>query len=122
MSLRRRKNTKNNKKERLFKYKELKMFFSSSKKTLYKGLKLLYKENRLKGNRIVFIVRKGFKKAVKRNRQKRLVKEAYHNIKEDIETGYDFIILISAFDYNYHDRLHQVERIFNFAKLMKKSK
>ena len=59
--------------ERLRKRTEIINAFSFSRQVSCNGLKLLFIENKLNRNRILAVTKKGYKRAVKRNRQKRII-------------------------------------------------
>ena len=54
---------------------------------------LFYKKNGLSYNRIAFLASKKVGNSVERNRARRLMKESYRFIKDDIKTGYDLIFI-----------------------------
>jgi ribonuclease P protein component len=105
-------------KERLCKRKDLKNLFKQGKKARYKGLYLLYRENKYNVNRITVIAKKGFPNAVKRNRQKRLVKEAYRHLKLIIKSGYDIIIFVVPVYYSYREYVMILRSLFNKSGLI----
>ena len=98
--------------ERLSKRNDLKHLFKQGKKARYKGLYLLYRENKYKVNRCTVIAKKGFPNAVERNRQKRLVKEAYRHLKLTVKTGYDIIIFVVPGDYSYKEYYIMLRSLF----------
>lgn len=58
------------------------------------GYTVVYvKKNRYPFNRLGFTVSKSTGKAVMRNRLKRLMRESYRLMEQDIASGYDFIIV-----------------------------
>lgn len=58
------------------------------------GYTVVYaRKNKYSFNRLGLTVNKSFGKAVKRNRVKRLIRESYRLMEQDIRTGYDFIIV-----------------------------
>ena len=54
---------------------------------------LFYRENDLPYNRTAFLASKKVGNSVQRNRAKRLMKESFRLLQEEIKTGYDFIII-----------------------------
>jgi len=107
--------------ERLRKRKEILNAFRFSRQVSCKGIKLLFKENKLNRNRILAVTRKGYKGAVKRNRQKRIIKEIYRNMKNNIKTGFDLIFIIfpdNSINYSFKDRETQVHNLVKKAGLI----
>lgn len=54
---------------------------------------LFYKKNGLSYNRIAFLASKKVGNSVRRNRARRLMKESYRFLKDDIRQGYDLILI-----------------------------
>jgi len=54
---------------------------------------LFYKKNGLSYNRIAFLASKKVGNSVQRNRARRLMKENYRFLKDDIKSGYDLIFI-----------------------------
>ncbi len=54
---------------------------------------LFYKKNGLSYNRIAFLASKKVGNSVERNRARRLMKESYRLLKENIKEGYDLIFI-----------------------------
>lgn len=104
--------------ERLFKNSDILKMLRNAKKVEFCDIKLLYYPNYLKWNRIAVLLKKGFSSAVKRNREKRIVKECYKSIKNYIYSGLDIILLISPVSYSYLSRFSQIVFLFRKAALL----
>jgi ribonuclease P protein component len=92
--------------------------FKSHVKTEYNGIKALIRKNDLPFNRIAVILKKGIKSAVKRNREKRIIKEAYRILKERLITGYDIAFIVLVENPVYSERVYDLENIFQSFKLI----
>ena len=104
-------------KERLGRKIDLSRVFRSSFKLDCEGMKIFYRKNDLLWNRIAVTTRKGFKGAVKRNRQKRIVREIYRDMKHSLKTGFDVIFLLYPGEYSFPEREKQIMVLLNKAKL-----
>lgn len=54
---------------------------------------LFYRKNNLPYNRTAFLASKKVGNSVARNRARRLMKESYRELKTDLRSGYDFILI-----------------------------
>ncbi len=106
------------KSERLRGSKNFNRVFRNARKVDVKGLKILYLENGLEINRIAIIAGKSFGKAVKRNRVKRHLREAYRNMKYKIKMGFDIIIIPYDDNYSYRDRSLQLQLAFERGDML----
>jgi len=77
-------------------------------------------KNNLPRNRICFTFSRGFGTAVKRNRARRLGREAYRNLKSRLSCGYDLILLLYPEDASQTlaGRREQMEYLFTRAGLL----
>ncbi|MBN1697191.1 MAG: ribonuclease P protein component [Spirochaetales bacterium] len=103
---------------RLCKSREIKGLFRKSRKITWNGFALIYKENGLDCNRIVVIAKKGFTRAVDRNKQRRRVKEIYRYFDAALMKGYDIGIIIPPGRFCYKDVYEIVRQLFFDASLI----
>jgi ribonuclease P protein component len=103
--------------ERLKAKADLQRVFTRAASSETKGLRLLYIENELKWNRMAVCPVRGFRKAVLRNRQKRVCREAYRRVKERIRPGFDLAFVLYPGAYGFDERLRQVETVVERAGL-----
>jgi len=109
--------------EHLKKRKEIREVFGKGKQYNCLGAKLFVLKNDLPNNRICFTFSrgKGFKSAVSRNRARRLGREAFRLMKNRLEYGYDFILLVYPESHKaaLSDRAMQLDSLFLKAGLLK---
>ena len=85
-----------------------------------KGAKLFALRNSLTYNRICFTFSRSFGNAVKRNRARRLGREAYRLMRPRLHGGYDLILLVfSEMQASLAARTMQLEFLFSKAGLLK---
>jgi ribonuclease P protein component len=63
------------------------------------------------------VVARGCGGAVRRNREKRITREAYRSLKETICTGYDLLFLIVRFGASFADRCASMRQLVSRAGL-----
>ncbi len=80
--------------ERVKKNGDIQILFKKGKKVSTAGAKLFVLSTGRSTNRIAFTLPRNYGNAVKRNRSKRLSREAYRLLKSDLKTGYDMVLLI----------------------------
>ena len=90
----------------------LRRVFTKAAKSGVKGIRVYYIGNDLDYNRIAVSPVRGFKNAVARNREKRICREAYRQIKHTLKTGYDLAFILYPGKYILSDRIRQLEAIF----------
>jgi ribonuclease P protein component len=78
--------------------------FSSARRVESRGVKLLYKGNGGPATRFAVVVARGCGGAVRRNREKRITREAYRSLKESILPGNDLLFLIVRFGAHFSER------------------
>lgn len=73
--------------------KDFSSIYNKGKSLGDKYVVLFYRKNLLGYNRIAFLASKKVGKSVKRNKARRLMKEAFREWKAEISTGFDIIII-----------------------------
>jgi ribonuclease P protein component len=104
-------------KERLRTRSEIKGLFADARRVEGGGLKLLYRENGAAGNRFAVVVGRGCGGAVRRNREKRVTREAYRSLKEIVAPGYDLLFLVLRFGESFAERRAAMGRLLGRAGL-----
>jgi ribonuclease P protein component len=98
--------------ERLKGRSSLRRVFNDAAKSELRGIRVYYIENDLDWNRIAVSPVRGFKNAVARNREKRICREAYRQLKHKLKTGYDLAFVLFPGKYSLSDRIRQLEAVF----------
>jgi ribonuclease P protein component len=99
-------------KERLKGRSNLRRVFADAAKRDQRGLRVYYIENNLDWNRIAVCPVRGFRNAVARNREKRLCREAYRQLKPRLKKGYDLAFILYPDRYSLADRVRQLDAAF----------
>ncbi len=82
-------------------------------------MKLLYRSNGGRDNRFAVVVARGCGGAVRRNREKRITREAYRSLKETISAGNDMVFLVVRFGAEYAERLSSMRTLLSRAGLQR---
>ena len=104
---------------------EILAVFRRGKRVGCQGAKLFLLENSLPHNRICFTLSRGFGSAVKRNRARRLSREAYRLsrprlLQSGLSEGYDLILLVYPEENAaLSDRISQLKSLFTKAGLLR---
>ena len=80
--------------ERLKGKAEIREVFNQKRLVSCHGAKLLFLKNGLPHSRIAFTFSRKFGNAVERNRVRRLCREAYRHLRQEIKPGYDLVLLV----------------------------
>lgn len=76
-------------------------------------------ENALPYNRVLVAPVKKAGNAVRRNRLRRVGREAYRRLKARMATGYDCAFVVYPGDYTFRERLEQFERLLRDARVLR---
>ena len=76
-------------------------------------------ENSLPHNRVLVVPVKKAGNAVRRNRLRRIGKEAYRRLKPRLAGGFDMAFVVYPGPYRFSDRLDQFERLLRDACVLK---
>ena len=91
--------------------------FSAARRVEARGLKLLYRANGRPGTRFAVVVARGCGGAVRRNREKRISREAYRSLKDSVIPGIDLVCLVFRFGANYAERRDTMWQLIGRAGL-----
>jgi ribonuclease P protein component len=105
--------------ERLKGRDEIGEVFSRKRAVSCPGAKLLWKENGRLYNRIAFTFSRKFGNAVERNRARRVSREVYRHVRNDLKPGYDLALLVYPGKDNYSRRMEQMRELCSRASLFK---
>ena len=91
--------------------------FTAAKRIQSRGVKLLYRNNGSPATRFAVVVARGCGGAVRRNREKRITREAYRSLKEFVLPGNDLLFLITRFGVPFAERRSLMEQLLGRAGL-----
>ena len=103
--------------ERLRRSRDIKGLFAAANRIESRGLKLLYRKNGGPATRFAVVVARGCGGAVRRNREKRITREAYRSLKEFVVPGHDMLFLITRFGVQFAERRSLMEQLLGRAGL-----
>jgi len=105
-------------KEKLKGRNEIREVFSRRKGISCSGAKLLTIGNGLPYNRIAFTFSRKFGKAVERNYSRRLSREVYRQLRNELLKGYDMVLLVYPGRDAFPVRMGQMRELFSRAGLL----
>jgi ribonuclease P protein component len=103
--------------EHLKKRDDITRLFKTAKTVSCQGARLLYLKNDFSYNRIAFTFARKFGNAVQRNRARRLSREAYRHLRQNLRCGFDMAVLVYPQEIDYKGRLKQLEILFSKSAL-----
>ena len=105
--------------ERVKRSEEIQNLFKNGKRITIHGAKLFLSPNDLGKNRIAFALPRNYGNAIKRNRCKRLSREAYRKLKAQLQTGFDMIFLVYPGNDVYETRCAMLHSLVQKAGILK---
>ena len=108
-------------KEKLKGRDEIREVFNRRKCFSCTGAKLFMLRNRLPYNRIAFTFSRKFGNAVERNHSRRLSREVYRLLRNEIGKGYDLVLLVQPGRDVFAVRMEQIRELFTRAGLFNSS-
>jgi ribonuclease P protein component len=103
--------------ERLRKSKDIRELFTTARRVESRGVKLLFKDNHSTMSRFAVVVARGSGGSVRRNREKRITREAYRSLKSEIRPGLDIVFLVSRFGSDLAERRSTMAQLLGRAGL-----
>jgi ribonuclease P protein component len=100
---------------------EIRRVFSFGRRVRTHGAHVRFLENNLGRNRILFATTRSFGGAVRRNRARRLVREAFRQLKPTMRQGYDLACVVYPDGDNLAERMSQLRELFRRAGLISES-
>jgi len=98
--------------------REFQNIYRRGKYAVSKALTVYMLPNNLQINRVGITASKNYGKSVKRNRIRRLIRESYRAIHENLKTGYDFVIVARKREENDKPDFHKIYKELRY--LLKK--
>jgi ribonuclease P protein component len=103
--------------ERLRKSRDIKGVFTDGRRVEASGLRLLHRSNGSSTSRVAVVVGRGCGGAVRRNREKRITREAWRALKSEVGPGHDVVIVIGRFGAPLAERQAVMRRLLERSGL-----
>ena len=98
---------------------EIKQIFREAAAIKDSGFKLLYKKNSTDLSRMAVTTPRNYGNAVERNRTKRIIREVFRRIKEQLkEGGYDLLFVVYKKNLEYNDTFSELISICRQAGII----
>ncbi len=107
---------------RLKKNWEFRRVYRKGRTVVSKNIVLYYCNNGTNYNRIGFTISKKVGKSVTRNKIKRIYREAFYKIEDNLKKGFDLVLIARkpAVDVNFHDACKELFNLCRKGRLIEK--
>lgn len=96
---------------------DIKSVFQDGMKISCRGANLFLLQNGLEYNRFLCTFKRGFGTAVQRNKARRISKEVYRIIKQNLKIGFDIVLIVFSPVDTYIERYMQLSTLFTKAEM-----
>ena len=101
--------------ERIGKGSEIRALLASAGKLEAGGLRMAHRPNGTDVTRVAVVVGRGCGGAVKRNREKRITREAWRSLKDRVAPGHDVVFVVRRFGADLDERLGLIAKLIDRA-------
>ena len=101
--------------ERIGKGSEIRALLASAGKIEAGGLRMAHRPNGTDVTRMAVVVGRGCGGAVKRNREKRITREAWRSLKDRVAPGHDVVFVVRRFGAGLDERLGLMRKLIDRA-------
>ena len=101
--------------ERIGKGSEIRALLASAGKLEAGGLRMAHRPNGTDVTRMAVVVGRGCGGAVKRNREKRITREAWRSLKDRVAPGHDVVFVVRRFGTGLDERLGLMRKLIDRA-------
>jgi len=108
-------------KEKLKRRDDIREVFNRRKGVYCSGARLFTLRNGLAYNRVAFTFSRKFGNAVERNYSRRLSREVYRLLRNELQKGYDLVLLVYPGRDDFSVRVDQMRELFSRAGLLNPS-
>ena len=101
--------------ERIGKGSEIREILSSAERVEAGGLRMAYRTNGGAVTRVAVVVGRGCGGAVRRNREKRITREAWRSLKDRVAPGHDVVFVVHRFGAGLEERRLLIAKLIDRA-------
>jgi ribonuclease P protein component len=101
--------------ERIGKGTEIRALLSSAERVEAGGLRMAHRPNEKAVTRVAVVVGRGCGGAVKRNREKRITREAWRSLKDLVAPGHDVVFVVHRFGAGLDERRSLMRKLIDRA-------